>query len=92
MPSKEEWVLIYLDSQHKCIEGTVRPVFPDYLFLVTMLASRFTKKVVSLCKIDFCHLKSILNKEELYCFFRKLGRTSLPFYQDFPLSTIEKAS
>ena len=37
MPGKEEWVLEYLGSQHKCVEWPVRPVFPDYLFLVTMV-------------------------------------------------------
>ena len=30
----ENW---HLDSQHKCVERPVRPVFPDYLFLVTMV-------------------------------------------------------
>ena len=31
MPGKEEWVLVYLASQHKCVEWPVRFVFPDYL-------------------------------------------------------------
>ena len=36
MPGKEELVLVYLGSQHKCVERPVRPEFPDYLFLMTM--------------------------------------------------------
>ena len=36
MPGKEEWVLVWLGSQHKCVERTVRLEFPDYLFLMTM--------------------------------------------------------
>ena len=31
MHGVEEWVLVYLGSQHKRIEQPVRPVFPDYL-------------------------------------------------------------
>ena len=31
MPGKEEWVLVQLGSQHKCVELPFRPVFPDYL-------------------------------------------------------------
>ena len=31
MPVKEEWVLVQLGSQHKCVERPVRPVFPDFL-------------------------------------------------------------
>ena len=31
MPSKEEWVLAQLGSQHKCVDRPVWPVFPDYL-------------------------------------------------------------
>ena len=37
MPGKEEWLLVQLGSQHKCIERPVRPEFPDYLFLMTMV-------------------------------------------------------
>ena len=29
MPGKEEWVLVQLGSQHKCVERPVRPEFPD---------------------------------------------------------------
>ena len=31
MPGKEEWVLVYLGSQYKCVEQPDWPVFPDYL-------------------------------------------------------------
>ena len=37
IPGKEEWVLVWLGSQHNCVEPPVRPVFPDYPFLVTMV-------------------------------------------------------
>ena len=37
MPGKEEWVLVKLGSQRNCVERPVRPVFPDYLFLMTMV-------------------------------------------------------
>ena len=37
MLGKEEWVLVYLGSQHKCVERPVWPVFPDCPFLVTMI-------------------------------------------------------
>ena len=37
MPGKEEWVLVLLGSQHKCVERLVWPLFPDYPFLVTMV-------------------------------------------------------
>ena len=40
MPGKEEWVLVYLGSQHKCVERPVRPVFPGYLFLMTMFTPK----------------------------------------------------
>ena len=28
---REEWVLVLLGSQHKCVERPLRPMFPDYL-------------------------------------------------------------
>ena len=36
MSGKEEWVQVQLGSQHESLERPVQPVFPDYLFLVTM--------------------------------------------------------
>ena len=31
MHGREEWVLVWLGSQHKHVERPVQPVFPDYL-------------------------------------------------------------
>ena len=31
MNGREEWVLVYLGSQHKRVERPVRPEIPDYL-------------------------------------------------------------
>ena len=42
MSGKEEWVLVSLGSLHKCVERPVRLVFPDYLFLVTMVKCKAT--------------------------------------------------
>ena len=53
---KEEWVLVQLGSQHKFVERLVRPVFPDYPFLVTMVS--IIKEVSSLS-----FFTSIMNKQ-----------------------------
>ena len=45
MPGKEEWVLVWLGSQHKCVEPPVWPVFPGYPFLVTMYVTIYKKNV-----------------------------------------------
>ena len=37
MRGNEEWVLVQLGSQHKCVERPIRSEFPDYLFLMTMM-------------------------------------------------------
>ena len=41
MHSREDWVLLQLGPQHKHIERPVWPNFPDYPFLVTMIAGFF---------------------------------------------------
>ena len=33
MHGRQEWVLLQLGYQHKCVERPVWPVFPDYLFV-----------------------------------------------------------
>ena len=53
MPGKEEWVLVWLGSQHKCVGRPVRPVFPDYPFLVTMIRSMEIKKKQKMLDFDF---------------------------------------
>ena len=36
MYGRGEWILIYISSQHKRRKWSVRPVFPIFLFAVTM--------------------------------------------------------
>ena len=57
MPGKEEWVLVLLGSQHKCVERPVRPEFPDYVFLMTML------RVIPLSALYICLINTPLYKK-----------------------------
>ena len=61
MPGKKEWVLVQLGSQHKCVERPVGPVFPDYLFLVTMLLGS--------CKMPICNFTKKLFHRSSFMYF-----------------------
>ena len=63
IPGKEEWVLVYLGSQHKCVERPVRPVFPDsvsYDYAITKLQSNGFEKVTN--NFLFLGCNSIFNE------------------------------
>ena len=62
MSGKEEWVLVQLGSQHKCLEWPVWPVFPDYLFLVTMFKCIFWLPNIIVCKFLYKRSFIILTK------------------------------
>ena len=48
LPGKEKWVLLQLGSQLKCVERPVWVMFPDYLFLETMLSFTLASHTFSL--------------------------------------------
>ena len=65
MPGKEERVLLQLGSQHKCVERSVRTVFPGYLFLVTMFATNFKNCVHQQKKAPNKSTKFVINEKSV---------------------------
>ena len=59
MHDREEWVLVTLGSQHKPKERPVRPVFPDYPFLMTMMQHNLYAKIISGNFVDHWQLKHL---------------------------------
>ena len=58
MDGREEWVLVQLGSQHKRVERSVRPVFPDFLSVscdYAFFSNVATFEITSMSLLDICN-------------------------------------